>query len=495
MRFAGRLLALSALAVFWLGATSATPPLRLFVERMRAASGEPYRYHIVSMSHERGDDVALTRTDLFGLTFLTRVCKNAVCTGTYFDGYRLYAVNLNDTALPNSQDTERFVRATRTVNSGLFLAPDFERKGGALIDLGSITEAAYAFRAIGITAPDTAPVVVWVDPATYLVTAVRDWQGRALFVDAGYRRVGPLMLPFTVYQNGAVAQQYESRGILSARFEPPRGLVARFPKTPMPIAMVDASDTPVIPCTIGAVTLRCLIDTGNSGLSLSLEVAEQQHLTPVGEYDVRGLGRYATEVVRAGPLQIGGVWFPVADYVVLHDIHRYNYDAVLGADVLAHATVSIDYGKRTVLFEDGGARQAISTVPLSFVNFVPVVPVRLETTLAALAVDTGDESTINLSYDYYNQHPGLFAATASQSVSGIGGTSEELIGEIAHVQVGDFRVESQQIGTTKTLRATAQGHLGGGFLSHFRVILEYARERLGLEPRNGDPAVTGTPRP
>jgi len=491
MGFAGRLLALLTLAVFWLGATS-TVPLHDFVQRMRSASGEPYRYHVVSTSRERGDDVTITRTDLFGLSFLTRLCKNSVCTGTYFDGYRLYAVNLNDTALPNSGATERFVRATRTVNSGAFLGPDFERKGGALVDLGMVSEDRHAYRAIGVTANDTAPVVVWVDPTSYLVVAVRDWQGHVLFVDGDYRRVGPLMLPFTIYQNGAVSQRYESRGILRAPFEAPHGLPPRFPKIAAVLPMAAGGDTPIIPCSIGGATVRCLLDTGNSGLSVSLEFAEQQHLMPVGEYEVRGLGRYATEVVRAGPLAVGGVTYPVGNYVVLHDIHRFGYDAILGADVLAHATVAIDYGQRTVQFNEGAANQATSVVPLSFFNFVPVVPVRLGTTLAALAVDTGDESTINLSYDYYNQHPTLFSATATQTVSGVGGTGEELIGEIAQVQVGDFRVESQQIGATKSLHATAQGHLGGGFLSHFRIILEYARERLGLSPRTGDAAVKGT---
>jgi len=488
MGFAGRLLALSLFAVFLVGANSPMP-LRDFVQHMRSASGLPYHYHIVSVSREHADDVAITRTDLFGLSFLTRVCKNAVCTGTYFDGYRLYAVNLNDTALPNSGATERFIRATRMVNSGTFLAPEFERKGGELLDFGTITEGKNAYRSIGITAKETAPVIVWVDPATYLVFAVRDWEGHTLFVDNDYRRVGPLVLPFTIYQNGTVSQRYESRGVVRAPFETPHGLAPRFPKTPADIPMLDSGDTPVIPCAIGNVTLRCLVDTGNSGLSVSLEFAEQQHLPIVGEYEVRGLGRYATEVVRAGPLNVGGVIFPNANYVVLHDIHHFHYDAILGADVLARSTVAIDYGARSVEFTEGSASQSGSTVPLAFFNFVPVVPVRLGSTLAALAVDTGDESTINLSYDYYSQHPQLFSATATQTVSGVGGSGEELIGEIAQVQLGDFRVEAQQIGATKSLHATAQGHLGGGFLSHFRVILEYARERLGLSPRSGDPAV------
>lgn len=162
---------------------------------------------------------------------------------------------------------------------------------------------------------------------------------------------------------------------------------------------------------------------------------------------------------------------------------------MLGADAFANSVVTIDYQHRSVTFGEHPGPEDTAGVPLAFVEFVPVVPVQLGTTRALLAVDTGDESTINLSYDYYRAHPDLFIATDERSVSGVGGSSEELLGEIAQVQVGDFRVEALKIGTTRTLRSTAEGHLGAGFLSHFRVVLEYARGRLGLTARAGDSAV------
>ena len=55
----------------------------------------------------------------------------------------------------------------------------------------------------------------------------------------------------------------------------------------------------------------------------------------LGTYHVRGLGDYSTQVVRAGPLQVGNATFPDAYYVVLNDVSRYGYDVVLGADFVA----------------------------------------------------------------------------------------------------------------------------------------------------------------
>ncbi|GAC1501937.1 MAG: hypothetical protein NVS1B14_06530 [Vulcanimicrobiaceae bacterium] len=495
MSFAGRPFALWVLALFLVGAAPA-PPLHAFVQRMRAASGEPFRYHLVSTSRERSNGVELTtRSETLGLQFLTRVCEAILCTGTYFDGNRLFGVNVNDTALPASSGSERMLRALRIANSGEFLSSDFEAAGGTLTDLGSAQFADKPARALGIDAPFAQPLVVYVDPATYLLRGGRDTENGTWFEDRDYRSVGPLTLPFTIYQNGILAQQYETRTIASTPFEPPRGLTPHFASTAPWIPMAVTTDAPVSPCTIARIATHCLIDTGNSGASLSLELAEQLHLAPVGEFEVHGLGRYATEVVNAGPLIVGAAEFAAANYVVLHDIHHYGYDAVLGADMFAHAIVTIDYAKHLAAFTASVPERATSTLPLQFLNFVPVVPVELGQTPALLAVDTGDESTINLSYDYYLRHPNLFAATHVRNVSGVGGQSEQIVGEIARVRLGEYRVEAQQIGTTRTLQSTGEGHLGAGFLSHFRVVLDYAHGHLGLTPREGDKAVRMPGRP
>jgi len=189
-------------------------------------------------------------------------------------------------------------------------------------------------------------------------------------------------------------------------------------------------------------------------------------------------------VVRAGPLRMGPVQFDAANYIVLSDIHRYGYDLVVGADVLAGMPVTIDYKHHELDFGDKSAAAAGGTsVTLAFENFVPVVSVTLGSeTTSALAVDTGDQSNINLGYDYYRQHPDLFQATKSQNVSGVGGESVEMIGEIGSVKIGTLTAQHQQIGTTKTLHGTADGHLGAGFLSKYRVVLDYAHQLMRLLP-------------
>ncbi|HEU5480623.1 MAG TPA: hypothetical protein VFU90_12345, partial [Candidatus Tumulicola sp.] len=165
-----------------------------------------------------------------------------------------------------------------------------------------------------------------------------------------------------------------------------------------------------------------------------------------------------------------------------NDVSRYGYDVVLGADLLGSTALDIDAAAHTVKL--GAATPANSiAIPLAFENFVPVVNVHLGTIDARLAVDTGDESNINLAYDFYSKHSTLFAVTEHRLVSGIGGTSVELIGSIPEVTIGDFRTGPQKIGTTRTLQGTAFGHLGAAFLQQFDVQLDYAAGELHLAPK------------
>jgi len=306
-------------------------------------------------------------------------------------------------------------------------------------------------------------------------------------------------LPSSIAWQGPEAreQQFGPWSIVQEPLSAPAGLVPAFGAPRVSTKMLStgrATALPVVACTIDKRTVPCLLDTGNSGLSMSLELAESLGIEPSGgAYQIRGVGQYATGVALGPAFSIGAVNFPEAKFSVLHDIHRYGYDVILGADAFAHARITVDYARGNVLIEPPSAPPADAALPLTFENFVPVAQVSLGDTPVALALDTGDESSINLSGDFYADHSGLFAPTASVPVAGIGGTSEEVTGTIASVRVAGFSVARQTIGATKRLHATADGHLGSAFLAHFTVVFDYANARAELVPRADDPAVSRVP--
>lgn len=492
MSFAARIAMLFALAPSLLGAY-ANPRLSAVLTQMRIASGSPYQMRIASTYRRAQGSSTVVRADSQGLQFFIRQCPDTLCFGNYFDGYRLFDVNMNGTALPRSQSHELSLRGLRSIVSGAFLEPAFTHEGGHIADAGRANVNGRIYRRLMIDQPDADGMDVLVDTHTWLVAEVRDLTVGGGMSLRDYRRVGALTLPFESIRYGGPVTRYEERRVLREPMPVPHGLSAQV-QGGSGAMRIDAAETPVGSCTIGGVGTRCLLDTGNSGIAISLELAEQLHATPIGAFEVAGLGEYATEVVRAGPLSVGNLRFPEADYVVLHDIHRFGYDVVLGADVLAATRVGIDYAARVVTFNAPAGPSGEASIPLAFENFVPVVPVELGTIQARLAIDTGDQSSINLAYDYYGQHSELFKATQVQAVSGVGGSSFEYIGQIPMVSLGDFRVSSQPIGTTRTLHGTAQGHLGAGLLAHFRVVLDYAHSRVTLYPREGDRAVSRVPR-
>jgi hypothetical protein len=450
---------------------------------MRAAAGPVWVAHVVSVSRlTLGGQQNVVSSDSEGLRITVRHCTGELCDGSYFDGVHLYSINMNGTALPRSLEPEPFLRSLRVVGSLDFLSPSFVLHGGRIGGTGSGTFQGKLYRTIVIGDVNSVPLRLYVDPQSALIRLARELGGTETFEYRGYRRVGPLTLPFEVLHDGQVFERYDDRAAVSSHFQPPRGLAPAFKGGPAVISTDPQSVTPIVDCEVGNVAARCLIDTGNSGLSMSSELASRLAAPVVGTYHVLGLGDYVTQVVRAGPLRVGNATYASAYYAVLNDLRRYGYDVVLGADVLAASSVEIDGNAHVVRFGAPIERSRI-TVPLSFANFVPVVNVGIGGTEVPLAVDTGDESNINLAFEFYAKHPGLFSVTQRRSVSGIGGSSVEMIGQVSQVTIGDYRTGPQRIGTTQMLRGTAFGHVGAAFLAQFVVQLDYAAAELSLTPR------------
>jgi hypothetical protein len=481
MGFVVRALVLCALT---LGTLAAVPSgdLGRFLDRMRAAAGPVWNAHFVSVSRLILEgETTVVESESRGLAFVLRRCNGELCSGSYFDGTHLYAIDINDSAV-RSGDAEPYLRSLRLVASLGFLSPSFpSQQNGRIVDGGMATFRGARYRTFYITDTIALPLRIYVDPRNALIRYARDMGGDDTFEYRDYRRADGLDVPYEVLHNGATLERYDDRTAVASTFHAPHGLVPHFAGAAATIPTDPSHVTPVVDCTIGGIPTRCLIDTGNSGMSISTELAARIGSSVLGTYHVRGLGDYSTQVVRAGPLQVGNATFPDAYYVVLNDVSRYGYDVVLGADFVASSGPTIDAHNHTIALGAPVAANSIS-VPLSFENFVPVVNVRLGDVDARLAVDTGDESNINLSYVFYSKHPTLFSITERRLVGGIGGTSVELIGNIPQVQIGPYQAGHQTIGTTQMLHGTALGHIGAAFLQQFTVQFDYDAGELHLLP-------------
>jgi len=482
MLFAARVLAILMVAMMMPPPAHADDASAL-LERMRARIGPAWRAHLISTSLVtlNGDTVDM-HTETENVRFASYECTENLCDGTYFDGERTYDININGTALPQLEASDQYLRGERTIASFAFLDPAFADDGGRVSDDGWVTVSGERYRSLVVANGDATPMQVFVDPAKAEVRYFRDVNGDSSFELQDYRPVdGGYVLPYLVLRNGKALERFRTRGSTSDTFTPPHGLRPAFHGPVKPIVTDPNHAAPIFACTLGGIATTCLLDSGNSGLAMSRELANQLSAATVGSFQIRGLGNYATDVVRGGSLDVGNATFPPANYVVLNDIHGLGYDVVLGADVFAATTVALDPVSHTIAFGAPLPGSATS-VHIAFQDFLPVIPVQLGTVGTQLALDTGDESNINLAYDFYQEHHDLFSVTEQHNVNGVGGTSVEVMGTIPTVRIGDLSVLQQRIGATQTLRSTAFGHLGAGFLAHFNVVVDYASESVYLTP-------------
>lgn len=478
MAFAARLGVLCIAAV----ATIAPSPARAqnaapLLARMRAAGGTPYRVHVRSIVHSTDNGTSVTTvTDAQGGNFSTQTCAQSLCTGVYFDGTTFARVDFNGTALPDSQLDTPIAHSLHDVESLAFLSPAFP---GTIRDVGSTMVDGRKCRLLRIVPRGGLAVNAAVDERTALLASVSDPRAPDdARVYGDYRKVGSYVMPFAVRYR-ATTVHYDSRAIESGALVAPAGLTVRLTGA-APMRTDPNFATPIGPCTIGGVAARCLIDTGNSGMSIGLQLAERLNLPAIGGGETHGLGAYATEVVRAGELSIGNAVVAPANYTVLPGIERNGYDVVVGTDALAATRVLIDPRAHLVRF-GAQAMPGATVLALSFSDFVPIVQVRLGDVAANVLLDTGDQSSIDLSSDFYAAHPDAFVPTRERGISGIGGTSTQVLGRAPYVALGDLVLRDQLIGATRALGGIADGHLGAGFLTQFSLVLDYPNRRVELK--------------
>jgi hypothetical protein len=484
MRFAAAALCVfsifSALSMTSRPAAADETALQALLDRARTASGAPYRFHVVSESRETtGGHTFDVTTETEGLKYRARHCYHSTCTGFYFDGERSYDANFNGTALPLSTQVDALQLTLRAIASYAFTDPGFRSNGGTLALRDPVLRAGRKYQLLSVAPRLGALLDAVIDPATGLVAGVISDERGLAFEFGDQRRVdGRVTLPYTVSLNGAVIQTFDRRSLSEQPLSAPAGLVPQFASGPATVAMQrpSGSQAPVVPCAIGSERTLCLIDSGNSGLSMTIELANRLGLTPQELGPEFGSSATVAGIVKAGPLQLGGVTYPAAQYVVLRGAHRGGIDLVLGADVFAHARITIDYGKGAVTFAGPGAAPPESAA-LTFDNYVPVATVRVAGETLPLAIDTGSDAAIEVGYAYFVQHRNEFKP---------GGAGAGPDAGAATVRIARFDVPAQYIGSTRSAEPVAQGRAGNSLLDHFVVTFDYADGKVGLAPRPGD---------
>ena len=251
----------------------------------------------------------------------------------------------------------------------------------------------------------------------------------------------------------------------------------------------------------GSRPLKFIFDTGASVSVVNSALIRELGLKPKGK--VRGTATGGNiEVGLVGGVSLSVEGAEVANQIVatmsLAATPCVEFDGVIGYDFINQFVVEIDYdGKfinlhrpQTYVYSGNG-----KTVPLLLDGLrTPLVQANIsvkgEPAISSrLELDTGGDSAFIVNSPFVKKHKlaSLVSHTVGGSSVGAGGDSKIVIGRVKSIQVGPFTIENPTLSLAQDSEGSRgsnenDGIVGGEVLRRFKVILDYSRSRMLLEP-------------
>jgi hypothetical protein len=238
-------------------------------------------------------------------------------------------------------------------------------------------------------------------------------------------------------------------------------------------------------------------------------VARSLGLDLQGEIDVGGGGKETVtgKFVKNSEFSVLGLQgftqplFLAVPFDELSKTCGHEFSGILGFDFLSPFVVEIDYVNKTITFHDRESYQyhgSGESIPITFDSHAhPQLKAQIAIDergpMAELFVlDLGASGYLELNSPFVQKEhlPGKSRpAVPSMSARGIGGALAGSVGRVKELQIGTFRVSNPIALFSQDIKganasSSAQGTIGAGIMSKFKVILDYADKRIILEPNS-----------
>ena len=254
----------------------------------------------------------------------------------------------------------------------------------------------------------------------------------------------------------------------------------------------------------GSRPLRFIFDTGASVSVINSELITELKLKVEGQ---------ASGTATGGAIQVGlvnGVSLKVAGAEVANQIVAtmsldkmpcVEFDGVIGYDFINQFIVEIDYPKslinlynpRTYVYSGQGKIVPLliagRRIPLAVANIF------LEggrSVVGQLEIDTGGDSAFVIDSPFVKKHGLMRSLSTSLKGTGVGagGEQKRVVGRVKRVQLGPFTLDKPVVNLEEDTEDSRDGKegdgiVGGEVLRRFKVILDYAHQRMILEPNAG----------
>lgn len=241
------------------------------------------------------------------------------------------------------------------------------------------------------------------------------------------------------------------------------------------------------------------LDTGFGVTTIHPELAASLGLKPAGTLTINGIAGNEEAAWNSGAtFDFGGEKYsPRRVAVIPSDAQRgrRGRDGILGAGFFRRFVVELDpVEKRMTLHDPGQFKYAGKgeIIPLQFRRDTPMVAATIKfpdqsPILARYEIDSGCDGALCLGHDFVktNRLDELTSPRRNGSRSGVGGSVDTHEGRLPEFQLGAqtlTNLPANFFAEGSPADADLAGHIGMGVLREFKVIFDYSRRRMILEP-------------
>jgi hypothetical protein len=253
----------------------------------------------------------------------------------------------------------------------------------------------------------------------------------------------------------------------------------------------------------GHASLSLLLDTGSMGSVLDEGRAAALGLLAVGRQTSHGAGgAQEGSTVHGVDVELQGFRLPdqTMDTLALERLGAgagRPIDGILGHTLFLRNVVEIDYPRCCLNLYDATGyvyRGQGKIVPLEFHETHPYTMATVvlpggKSIRGRFVIDTGASSSVILTTDSIKEEGflGVLGKMLPVQGQGVGGGAQVFLSRIDRLDLGGFSLERpivaiQPAGAHRVSALGSIGNIGGGILSRFKVIFDYSRKRMILEP-------------
>ena len=246
----------------------------------------------------------------------------------------------------------------------------------------------------------------------------------------------------------------------------------------------------------GTNLLSFKLDTGFGVTTIHPDLVDPLQLKRVGSITIVGIaGEEKADTYEGPKFDFGGsIYAPRRVTVIPSEAQsRRRRDGILGAGFFRRFVIEIDSANRTMTlfdpkkFEYSGKGEII---PLEFRRDTPIVPAAInftnrESVRARFEIDSGCDGELCLGRNFVEQNKLNDEAGPAGSRSGVGGSVNTRHGTLPQFQLGKATLDNLPANFFTEGSPAGEGlagHIGMGTLRRFKVIFDYSRKRMILEP-------------